>query len=212
MKIDFVKRFKYLGVDITTKLGWGTYIQSRLKKIRKIYHVLRILFKKIPISLIKLRRKLFFAYALPHFIWLFSSWFFYTETQQRLIEHTYCSGLRITYNLNLWDDLTVYALSKEYSLNDYLYKYWIKFNKHLEISTEALQYQLTFNSYLAAKSPEKNWYLSMGMRKNSKFLNRLSLRAQHTKIDLFEFLWNHSQQYGYYKHASFPTYFCVLKK
>jgi hypothetical protein len=64
----------------------------------------------------------------------------------------------------------------------------IESNKHLEISAEALQYQLTFNSYLAAKSPEKNWYLSMGMLKNSKFLNRLSLRAQHTKIDLLEFL------------------------
>ncbi|CAF2933030.1 unnamed protein product [Rotaria sp. Silwood2] len=31
VKIDFVKRFKYLGVDITTKLGWGIYIQNRLK-------------------------------------------------------------------------------------------------------------------------------------------------------------------------------------
>jgi len=69
-----------------------------------------------------------------------SSWFSYTEIQQRLIEHIYCTGLRIMYNLNLWDDLTVYRLSKGYSLNDYLYKYWIKFNKHLEISTEALQY------------------------------------------------------------------------
>jgi hypothetical protein len=211
MEIEFVKRFKYLGVDITTKLGWGIYIQSRLKKIRKIYHALRILFKKIPISLIKLRRKLFFAYALPHLIWLFSSWFFYTEIQQRLIEHIYCTGLRITYNFNLWDDLTVYTLSKEYSLNNYLYRYWIKFNKHLEISTEALQYQLTFNAYLAAKSPEKNWYLSMGMRKNSKFLNRLSLRAQNTKIDLLEFLGNHSQQYGYYKHASFSIYIFIYK-
>ncbi len=90
-------------------------------------------------------------------------------------------------------------------------KYWIKFNKHLEISAEALQYRLTFNSYLAAKLPEKNWYLSIDMRKNSKFLNRLSLRAQHTKIDLLEFLGNHSQQYGYYKHASFPTHFFIYK-
>ncbi len=95
-------------------------------------------------------------------------------------------------------------------MNDYLYKYWIKFNKHLEISTEALQYQLTFSAYLAAKSPEKNWYLSMGMSKNSKFLNRLSLRARHTKIDLLEFLRNHSQQYGYFKHAPFPTYFLYI--
>jgi hypothetical protein len=128
-----------------------------------------------------------------------------------LIEHVYCTGPRITDNPNLWDDLTVYKLSKEYSLNDYLYNYWIKFNKHLEISAEVLQYQLTFNSYLAAKSPEKNLYLSMGMRKNSKVLNRLSLRVQHTKSDLLEFLGKHSHQYGYYKHAYFPTYFFIYK-
>jgi hypothetical protein len=79
--IDFVKRFKYLGVDITTKLGWGTYISNRMKKVKKIYHALRILFKKIPIFSIKIRRRLFFAYALPHIIWLFSCWFFlYRDT------------------------------------------------------------------------------------------------------------------------------------
>jgi hypothetical protein len=61
IRIDFVQRFKYLGVDITTKLGWGIYIQNRIKKISKIYHALHILFKKIPISLIKIRRKLFFC-------------------------------------------------------------------------------------------------------------------------------------------------------
>jgi hypothetical protein len=49
------------------------------------------------------------------------------------------------------------------------------------------------------------------MRKNSKFLNRSSLKAQHTKIDLLEFLGNHSHQYGYYKHASFLTYFFIYK-
>ncbi|CAF4750800.1 unnamed protein product [Rotaria socialis] len=161
--IDFVKRFKYLGVEITTKLGWGIYISKRLKIIRKIYNALRILFYKIPLSFIHLRRKLFFAYALPHLIWLFPCWFFYTENQQKLIEHVYCTGLRITYNLQCWDDLTVYSLSREYTINDYLYKYWLKFNKHLENSAEAHQYQLTFVAYLASKAPQKSWYLSMGM-------------------------------------------------
>jgi hypothetical protein len=53
----------------------------------------------------------------------------------------------------MWDDLTVYALTKEYTINDYLYKYWKKFNNHLEVSAEAIQYQLTFSSYLYAKEP-----------------------------------------------------------
>jgi hypothetical protein len=33
-------------VTKTTKLGWGIYIKSRLKKIRKTYHALRTLLKK----------------------------------------------------------------------------------------------------------------------------------------------------------------------
>lgn len=202
-RIEFVNRFKYLGVDIATKLGWGTYIDNRLKKITKIYHALRIIFKKIPLSEIKTRRKLFFAYALPHLIWLFSCWFFFTEIQQRKIDHIYCTGLRMTYNLREWDDLTVYALTKEYTLNDYLYKYWLKFLKHLENSHEASQYQRTFNAYLAARSLQKDWYKNMGLRKNNPFLNRLSLRAKHSKIDIIDFLNIHQRQYGYFKHSSF---------
>ncbi|CAF1186396.1 unnamed protein product [Adineta ricciae] len=182
--IDFVKRFKYLGVDIATKLGWGIYIDNRLRKVRKIYHALRLLFKQIPISLYKLRRKLFTAYALPHLNWLFSCWFFFTEIQQKNIEHVYCSGLRIVYNLNQWDDLTVYILTREFTLNDYLYKYWYKFNLHLDKSPEAHQYQLTFNEYFYVKVPQRAWYLSMGLRKNTRFLVRLSKRAKHTKIDM----------------------------
>ncbi len=117
------------------------------------------------------------------------------------------------YNLHMWNDITVYTLTREFTINDYLYKYWIKFAKHLEISTDALQYQLTFSFYLYAKSPHKNWYLSIGMCKNSKFLNRLhvSQRAKHSKIDLLDFLSCHYQQYGYFKHASFPTLFFYIQ-
>ena len=43
-KIEYVKTFKYLGVYISTKLDWGTYIRERIRLIR---------------------RKLFLAYALP---------------------------------------------------------------------------------------------------------------------------------------------------
>ena len=209
--IEFVKRFKYLGVEITTKLGWGVYILNRLKKIRKIYNALRIIFVKIPISLIHIRRRLFFAFALPHFIWLFSCWFFYTEVQQRLIEHVYCTGLRITYNLNNWDDLTVYTLAREFTINDYLYKYWLKFNMHIERSHESHLYQITFVAYLAAKSPQKEWYCSMGMRKNTRFLCRLSERAKHSRIDLLDFMSIHAEQYGYFKHSTTPISSFIYK-
>ncbi|CAF1431228.1 unnamed protein product [Didymodactylos carnosus] len=38
--VNLVKLFKYLGVEITTKLGWGQYISHRLKIVRKIYNAL----------------------------------------------------------------------------------------------------------------------------------------------------------------------------
>ncbi len=45
-------------------------------------------------------------------------------------------------------------------------------NKYLETSAKAQQYQLSFVSYFAAKSPKRSFYLSMGMRKNNEFLGR----------------------------------------
>lgn len=63
--IEFIKRFKYLGVDIARKLGRCMCISKRIQTIRKIYHVLNILFNKISITLRNSRRKLFFGFALP---------------------------------------------------------------------------------------------------------------------------------------------------
>jgi hypothetical protein len=111
--IEFVSFFKYLGVEIRTKLGWGKYIKSRIIKIRNIYCALKQLYRRIPISLVYIRKRIFCAYALPHFIWLFATWFFYTENQQNEIEHVYASGLRIVYGLWGWEDYTVLALSRE---------------------------------------------------------------------------------------------------
>jgi hypothetical protein len=113
----------------------------------------------------------------------------------------YCSGLRIIYNLHKWDDTTVCILSKEFTLRDYLYKYWLKLNTHLDQAQEATHFQQTFTAYIIAKSPDKSWYLPMGLRKNSKFLNRLTIRAKHTKIDLAEFFSIQKEQYGYFKRS-----------
>jgi hypothetical protein len=102
--IEYVKSFKYLGVYISTKLGWGFFINERIRKIRKIYKALGIMFRTIPLYLTTLRRKLFLAYALPHFCWLFCCWFYYSENQMKKIEHVYYSGLRIVYALRaLWE-------------------------------------------------------------------------------------------------------------
>ncbi|CAF3901329.1 unnamed protein product [Rotaria sp. Silwood1] len=178
-QIDFVQNFKYLGVEIRVKLGWGSYIKTRILKIRNVYNALKQLFRQIPIGLIHIRKKLFYAFALPHFIWLFMTWFYFTEIQQNEIEHLYASGLRIVYNLWGWEDYTVFVLTREKSLMDYLYKYWEKMIKHLHTATEALDYQQSWEAYIIATSTNRNYYKSMGFRKNSFFLNRLAARAHH---------------------------------
>ena len=72
-KLEYVKSFKYLGIYISAKLEWGTHIHKRLRTIRKIYKGLKIIFLKIPLYLISIRRRIFLSYALPHFYWLFCS-------------------------------------------------------------------------------------------------------------------------------------------
>lgn len=76
---------------------------------------------------------------------------------------------------------------------------------------EAYQYQLTFNAYLTAKDPSRSLNRDLGIRKNNKFINRLSVNAKHSKIDLFEFLNVHGPQYGYFKHSNLYTYQFIFK-
>ena len=67
-EIKYVNSFKYLGVTVSTKLGWSFFISDRLMKIRKIYNGMKILFYSIPKSNILIRKKIFAAFAMPHFI------------------------------------------------------------------------------------------------------------------------------------------------
>jgi hypothetical protein len=121
---------------------------------------------------------------LPHLIWLMFTWFYYTEKQQAKIEHVYTSGLRLVYSLWVWDDYTTLILSRDYSLRDYVFRYWKKFIKHLDESPEALVFEQTSTAFLIATAPTKEYYKSIGFRKNSKFANRFSLKAKHIKLDV----------------------------
>jgi hypothetical protein len=171
--IEFVKSFKYLGVHISTNLGWAVLINERIRKIRSIYKALRIIFHTIPTHLTKLRRKIFLAYALPHFCWLFCCRFYYTENQQKQIEHVYYSGLRIVYALKGWDDIATIILTREKRLLDYVYSSWKRLSLHLEKAPEALAFQQSCKAYEIVTSEDKSWFKSMGFRKNSFFPNRL---------------------------------------
>ena len=148
-----------------------------------------MIFHTIPYSMISLRRRIFLAYALPHFCWLFCTWFYYTDNQRRMIEHTYCTGLKMVCALRRWDDITTLILTREKSLQDYLYSYWYRLNFHLEKAPDALSFQ-------------QSWIKSMGFRRNSVFPKRLIERAQHTLEDWRTFESIQKQDFEFYKKDS----------
>ncbi|CAF3057532.1 unnamed protein product [Rotaria socialis] len=113
------------------------------------------------------------AFDLPHFIWLFMTWFYFTKIKQNEIKYLYVSELRIVYNFSGREYYTVLVLTREKPLMDYLYKYWVKMIKHLRPTSEALDYQQSWEAYVIATSTNRIYYKSMGFRKNSIFPNRL---------------------------------------
>jgi hypothetical protein len=185
--IEYVNSFKYLGVTISTKLGWSNFISERIRKIRKVYRGMKILFHTIPKDNTKIRKRIFSAFAMPHFLWLFATWFHYTDKQRRYIEHVYCSGVKIVFSLPKWDDDTVLLLSREKSLLDHLYTYWSRFRIHLVKSPDALCFQQTWRAYQIITSPARKWYKDMGFNKRSRFPNRLRKRAVHSLREWKEF-------------------------
>jgi hypothetical protein len=193
--IEFVKIYKYLGVNISVKLGWENYINERLRRISRIYQAMRIIFRTINKKEIKIRRKIFLSNALPHYLWLFCTWFLFTERQRERIMHMYCTGLRIMHNLHAWDDYTTLILTKEKSLYDYLFSYWRKLIHHLLSAEEALAYQMTWSTYLIITSEEKSLWKDSGYRKNSRFFCRLRRQVKHSLIDWLEFDNLHARQY-----------------
>ena len=143
------------------------FIEKCLAKIRNIYNALR---EKciIQYHLKKdIRKKLFCAFALPYFFWLFS-----TENQMRKIEHMYCAGIRVINNLWGWNEHVTLDISQEKSFLDHLYVYWQKFTKQLIESPEGNKHRETSEACLISKSPEENFYKSIGVRKTNFFINR----------------------------------------
>ena len=138
--IEYVKEFKDLGVTIFAKLGWDYYINKSLGTIRNVHNTTQFVFRTIKKEM-KLRRKIFFVYALPHFLWLFCIWFFSIHSQRDRIEYTFCSGFKILHNLRQWEDFTTLVLAREKFLTDYLYRYWRRLAHHLMHSDEGLSFQ-----------------------------------------------------------------------
>ena len=123
----------------------------------------------------------------------------FTEKQKRTIQHVYCSGLRIVFSLQKWDDETTLILCREKSILDYLYLYWCRFSLHLERSAESLCFQQTWQAYKIATSSDRSWYRSMGFNRRSFFPRRLAERAQHSLVEWKVFEEVHRKQHEFYK-------------
>ena len=198
-EIKFVDRFKYLGVYISVKLGWDKYINERLKIITKVHTAMKTTFRTIGKKKTKIRKKIFYAYALPHYIWLFTTWFFFTEKQKERIELKFCTGWRIVYGLYNWDDLTTLVITKEKTIYDFLCVYWRKLVSHLMTSPEALRFQQNWNAYLLLTDVNKCWTRELGFRMNNRFYNRLDRQAKHCLMDWAAFDCVHVKQYDCFR-------------
>ena len=183
-------------------MGWGLFITKRIAKIRNIYFALKKMYRTIPVDKIKIRKKLFCAFALPHFCWLFVTWFFFTENQRQKIEHLFCAGIRLVPSLWGWDHTVTLILAREKSLLDDVYDYWKKRIKHIMESPEGKECRETWEAYLICSSQDKSLYKSMELRSNNRFMNRLAQRAHHTNLDLFSFFCTQEKQKDFFKKSN----------
>ena len=74
------------------------------------------------------------------------------------IEHVYCAGIRLIYNLRGWNDYVTLVLSHQKSLLDYVYDYWKRFMKHLNESPEGNECRETWEAYLICQISDKSFY------------------------------------------------------
>jgi hypothetical protein len=196
--IEFVNSFKYLGVTVSTKLGWTIFITDKIRKIRRIYAGLREINRSICTKEMRIRKKIFCAFAIPHFLWLLPLWFIFTEKQRNYIEHVYCSGLRTVYGIGKWEDETILALTREKSLRDVVFTYWSKLSRHLEISPDAVVFQQTWNTHKMLTTLEPSHKKLIGFCRNSRFLNRLQRNVQHSLNEWYLFEEAHRSQLNFY--------------
>lgn len=133
--IAWVKYYKYLGYYITPKLGWGKLISTYRSKIRQRVATIKSC-RLYGTSSIEFRKVLFSSYVLPLFTWLYGVFPLFTSCQRDELGHFYYSCLRRSLGLYGWNDLMSAVLYQESSLEARCARYWFKFMKHLNASTD----------------------------------------------------------------------------
>jgi hypothetical protein len=146
--LEWISSFKYLGYNLTIKLGWGEIIQRTCLKVRQRTALVNS-FRYCGSSSMELRRVLFSTFVLPYFTWIFAIYPLFTETQRKKLNHLYFTLLKRVYRCQFWEDLFFSLWYNEKSLDDRCFAYWQKYLRSLTRSKdgELLLEQSQLNSH-----------------------------------------------------------------
>ncbi len=115
--IEWVKSYKYLGYQITTKIDWGQVISCTQIKIRRqITMVNSVRFGGSTSS--TLRHVLFSIFVLTFFTCLYALLPLFTDVQRTNLDHFYYTQLKRIYHCFFWNDLLFALAFDEHSLDD----------------------------------------------------------------------------------------------
>lgn len=121
-RIEFVQEFKYLGFTWTDKLSLKPTVDKCIGNIQKALAKLKWL-KAAKSASSKVLRQCFFAFAFPHFAWVFPFYPLLPATQQQLLQQKFRVGLRIVYRCPFASAHNLYTITSEQSLEFYVKKY-----------------------------------------------------------------------------------------
>lgn len=130
-EIQWVKSYKYLGYQISTKMGWGEIIGRARTKVRQQSAIINSIRFRGATSR-KLRRSLFSTFVSPFLTWVYALYPLFTNLQRANLNHFYYTALKRILKCPRWSDLIFAYAYDERSLDDACYRYWVKYLKKLD--------------------------------------------------------------------------------
>ena len=121
-KTEIVNSFKHLGFSWTSKLSLMPTVQRGLENIQRSLNKLRWLRSGRTMSK-KVLRQFFFAYAFPHFYWLFPFFPFLPETQEEAIRRIFRVAIRLIHRATFVDAAQLCAYTQKDPLDSYVMRY-----------------------------------------------------------------------------------------
>lgn len=159
----------------------------------------KILYKYGNQKAIDLRRRIFYAFIFPHFVWTFPIFFYLTQNQQEVIVKSFSYHLKLAYGLENWPTHLFFALTGEYTLLDRLFIYWTRFEVVLMNGSDTLGLASQWNFYQALSGDDRVATLrEAGVRVNSRQMRLFSDRYVHVFELWFRFRRNYRTQFAFY--------------